>query len=306
MLQIIIPQRKGAEKKTPTFFGSILFLIIFVTPFICILDMNSRLMAQDLGGLLITPTGIVFEGRQRSAEITIVNTKSTPATYRISFKNMRMLEDGSYADIEKPENGELFADKLIRYSPRQVRLEPGVVQTVRLLLRTPANLTSGEYRSHLLFQPIPSEAEGESIEDTELQEDEIGVRIKVVYAISIPVIVRHGDLFVSATMSELSLEPSGDTNNYMVLSFVVNRVGNKSVSGEVEVMFESDQGGSQHLAGYVRGVVVLYPYPTRKVNIRLALNMEGNQLPKGILHIIYRARPQDGGAIQAEAELRIP
>ena len=226
-------------------------------------------LAQGLGGLTVSPTRIVFEGRERSAEVTLVNTSSSRATYRISFKNMRMLENGSYEDIETAGPGELFADGMVRYSPRQVTLEPGMTQKVRMLLRKPAGLETGEYRSHLWFRTIPPETAGEDVEKLEVEEGELQIQIQTVFAITIPVTVRHGQLSASAAITDLTLIPSGLPDEPTVLSFRVNRSGNRTVSGEVEITFKSSDGDDKQVVGFARGIAVLNPYPTRTVRLPL-------------------------------------
>lgn len=274
---------------------------------ICILGTAASFsvsLAQGPGGLTVSPTRIVFEGRQRTAEVTLINRSTAPATYRISFKNMRMLEDGSYEDIEAPDMYELFADKMIRYAPRQVTLEPGVAQTIRLLLRKPGNLSPGEYRSHLLFKALPPETAGEDIEELDLEEGEIRVQITTIFSITIPVIIRHGKLSATVTVSDLALIPSEKPDEPPVLFLRLNRSGDRSVSGEVKVMFVSDKGGDELEVGLIRGLAVLAPYPTRTVKLTLRAP-EGVVLEGGRLHVIYRARPEEGGAVLAEAELSL-
>ena len=62
------------------------------------------------GDLLVTPTRVVFEGRQRTAQITLVNRGAAAATYRIAFTNLRMNEEGGTKEIETSgaEPGELL------------------------------------------------------------------------------------------------------------------------------------------------------------------------------------------------------
>ena len=84
------------------------------------------------GGLLVAPTRLVFEGRVRNAELSLVNTGSDITTYRIEFVRLRMREDGSFENVDAAGPGERFSDELVRYSPRQVTLEPGVPQAIRL------------------------------------------------------------------------------------------------------------------------------------------------------------------------------
>ena len=97
---------------------------------------------------------------------------------------------------------------LIRYSPRQVTLEPRVAQTVRVQLRLPADLPPGEYRSHLLFRAVPS---AEAAPPTTSPAAELSIQLTAIYGISIPVIVRHGETSVTTTLSELDLVPPTGT-----------------------------------------------------------------------------------------------
>ncbi len=260
--------------------------------------------AQAPGGLAVTPTRIVFEARTRSAEAIVTNRGTAPATYRISFKNMRMLENGSYEDIEDEEAGERFADKMIRYSPRQVVLQPGTAQTVRLLVRKPRDLAPGEYRSHLLFQVIPPPSAGTDIEVLNLKEGEIRVQVQVIYGISIPVIVRHGDLSATVTLSDLALNSSENPGIPPVLSLRFNRRGDRSVYGDVVVTFKPD-GGEDTEVGVVRGVAVFTPNLTRTLRISLRLP-NGVTLRGGRLHVVYREQPDEGGAVLAEADIPVP
>ena len=286
-------------------FASFRLAIVILASLISLEMACSSLVAQELGGLTVTPTRIVFEGRDRSAEVILVNTTSIPMTYRISFKNMRMLENGSYEDIDTPRNGELFADKMIRYSPRQVNLEPGVSQTVRLLLRKPANLADGEYRSHLLFQGIPTETAGQDIENLDLKEGELQIRIRTAFAVTIPVIARQGELSATAEITDLSLTTPKDPDEPAILFFRINRSGNRTVSGDLEVTFKSNQGGDEYVVNQVRGIAVLCPSPARIVRLSLG-PPEGVVLQNGILHLVYRSRPEEGGKILAEADIQVP
>ena len=110
-----------------------------------------------------------------------------------------MEPNGDLVRVETPGPGEGFAGDLIRYAPRQLRLEPGRPQTIRILYRRPGELAEGEYRSHLLFQEIPkvapTPAQGEGPSGLNMQ-------ISALFGISIPVIVRHGDLEASARLTE--------------------------------------------------------------------------------------------------------
>ena len=295
------PDKRLAEQNKYACFrsGAVLFLILAFA------GSYTASIAQAQGGLTVTPTRIFFEGRKRSDLVTLINTSSIAATYRVSFKNMRMLENGSYEDIEEPGEGELFADPMIRYSPRQVTLEPGASQIIRLLLRKPADLADGEYRSHLMFRTLPSETAEEDIEKPVLEEGELQIQIKTLFAITIPVIARHGELTATMTLSDLELTLPEDTTKRPTLFMRLNRSGNKSVYGDIIVTFVPSSGEEQSVVGLIRGLGVLSPYPTRTVLLPLRIP-DGLDFQNGQLQIAYRSSREIGAELLAEAEVNVP
>lgn len=166
--------------------------IIFIS-LILFLSVQTKCMA--LATLVITPTRVTFDDRTRSAQVTLLNSGTEAGTYRVSFVRRHMKEDGSLIEVKEDEKGN-FSDEMIRYSPRQVTLPPGQSQVVRLMLRRPRDLTNGEYRSHMLFQALPKPKN--SIEQLESDNaDNIVIEITPLIGITIPVIVRHGELNAS-------------------------------------------------------------------------------------------------------------
>jgi len=249
--------------------------------------------------LLVTPTRIVFEGRLRAAEVTLVNTGSATATYRISFVNLRMNEAGGTREIETAgaEPGELFADSLIRYSPRQVTLEPKMVQTVRLQVRLPADLPAGEYRSHLLFRAVPAAALPAKSSDLSKG---FSVELTPIYGISIPVIVRHGETSAAATLSALDLVPPAEAGAPPTLHFRIGRTGNRSVYGNFTATFVP-AGGQPSVVGIVKGVALYTPNSVRSAELVLRMP-PGVSLENGRLHLAY-TKQEKGNETLAEADL---
>lgn len=272
------------------------FLIACSLASACALS-RTPVLAQD--GLLVAPTRIVFEGRQRTAEVTLLNTGSALSTYRISFVQMRMHEDGSFEQISAPEGNERFADHLVRYSPRQVILEPHVPQTIRLQLRKPAGLAAGEYRSHLLFRAVPSSiAAGGTMGSGALAG--IDIRLMPIYGISIPIIVRHGDTSASAVLSDLELHPA--TAGAMTFHFAIHRHGTRSLFGDVAVTLDSADRDAEVVAA-MRGVAVYSPNLVRRLEVPVTLPM--NPLATGRRIQVSYNSPESGQPL-ATAELRLP
>ena len=252
--------------------------------------------------LLIAPTRVVFEGRLRTAEITLVNVGSATATYRISFVHLRMDEQGGTKEIAAAaaEPGERFADELIRYSPRQVTLEPKVAQTVRMQVRKPADLEPGEYRSHLLFRAVPSTAP-----DLGTAQDPaaFSVQLTAIYGVSIPIIVRHGDTAAKATLSELEIAPPSGAEATPALRFRIGRTGNQSIYGNLTVTFVPARG-KPSVVGLANGVAVYTPNPLRRAVIPLRAP-PGVVLKNGRLHLAY-TKQEKGNETIAEADLLVP
>jgi P pilus assembly chaperone PapD len=260
--------------------------------------------ATGVGDLLVAPTRLILEGRTRTAELALVNIGDHPATFRISLTHMKMLESGDIKEIPNPGPDEILTDSLIRYSPRQVILDPHVVQTVRIQLRLPETLADGEYRTHLLFRGVPSTDAVAPIDPKEKTE---GFRILLtpIYGVSIPIIIRHGDTTVAVTMSVPRLELSKSESELSVLHVTLNRTGTRSVYGNITVRFTPKGGGKEQVVGMANGVAVYTPLPARIANVVLR-PPAGVNLSAGTYRVTYMDAEQVGGGLLAEALLSAP
>lgn len=252
--------------------------------------------------LMLHPTRIVFDKNTRATQIELINNGSTPASYRISLVNRRMTEAGQFEAVESEQGGERFADAMLRYSPRQVTLQPGTAQTVRVMLRKPADLAEGEYRSHLQFDKLP-EVEGKaSIENQGTGSTQIGVVMNALVGAAVPVIVRHGASSASVKLAGLALGKDEARRTQLALQF--EREGNSSVYGDVSVTF-TPRNGKPHSLAQVNGIAVYTPNRIRKTTLPLQVP-DGVALAGGTLDVSYRDRPEAGGKLLAQASLNLP
>lgn len=255
-----------------------------------------------LADLMLYPTRVVFEKNQRTTPVDLINNGSEPATYRITLVNQRMGEDGQFLPVDTaPLPGELFANDMVQFSPRQVTLQPGTSQTVRVMVRKPADLAAGEYRSHLHFEKMPEARGATSVEPG--KEKEIGIVLTALVGASIPVIVRHEVAPASVGLSHLELQKTPGTQK-PVMAFQFDRSGNSSVYGDLAVMF-TPQGGAEQVLARAAGVAVYNPNPLRRAKLALQ-PPPGLALARGTLRVTYNARPEAGGALLAEAALAVP
>lgn len=253
--------------------------------------------------LMLFPTRVVFERNQRAAQVELINNSPRTVTYRISLVNRRMTETGQFVPAEPPQPGEQFAANMLRFSPRQVVLAPGGGQTVRLLLRKPAELADGEYRSHLQFSQVPEAAGASDLEARrDLGSSEIGVQLQAVVSVSIPVIVRHGETSAEVQLQQLQLQAASGADAPMI-SATLLRSGNRSVYGDL-VATHVDASGQEREVARAGGVAVYTPNSQRR--LRLALSPQAGTLRGGSLRLVYRERAEAGGKTLAEATVPLP
>jgi len=209
-------------------------------------------------GLLVTPTYVVLDNHTRSEALLLSNRGNAPETYRITIVNRLQKPDGQLVEADKPVAGEGFASTIVRYAPREVVLAPDKPQTVRLLLQMPASLPDGEYRSHILFQQIPTVTASEPGAEVA---PGISVTIRAVFGITIPLIVRKGTLAATASLSDLHvIRLAGDQPG---LAFHLNRSGSRSLHGDLLAQVDGS------LAGQLRNVNVFLSTPYRELVIPL-------------------------------------
>ncbi|WLI90871.1 molecular chaperone [Massilia sp. R2A-15] len=255
-----------------------------------------------LADLMLYPTRLVFEKNTRTAQVDLINNGSEPTTYRISVVNQRMGEDGQFLPVDTPVPGELFANDMVQFSPRQVTLQPGSSQTVRVMIRKPASLAPGEYRSHLHFEKMPEPRGANSVEPG-VKDKEIGIVLTALVGASIPVIVRHEVEPATVSLSHLELlKAPAAPQPTLALQF--DRAGNSSVYGDLAVGF-TPNGGAEKIIARANGLAVYNPNPLRRAKLPLQVPA-GVVLAHGTLRVTYSARPEAGGAVLAEGTLPLP
>lgn len=261
--------------------------------------------AQGAGDLIVTPTRIVFEGRERSAQVTLSNQGASQSVFRISLIAMAMDENGDLQEIEPGTAGVATAEKLIRYAPRQITIPPGATQAVRLSVRKPAGLEEGEYRSHMFFRAVPDESAGRNVADEgDLGENELRIQLIPIYGVTIPVIVRHGELVDGANLGDVAVVPA-DGDVPARISVDLTRAGNKSSFGDLRATYTPSGGGNPVVIAQVTRVAVYTPINKRTLLMPVRLP-DGVTLGQGSLTIEYSQTPNDGGQLIAEKTIKLP
>ena len=290
-------QKTGSMHKLTGFTKSVCS-ILFTSGFI-LLSLFSSDKATAQGNLLIMPRRVVFEGGKKSEDLTLVNTGTDTSKYVVSIIQMRMKEDGLFETITKPDSGQYFADKYIRFFPRTVMLGPNETQLVKMQVTRTEKLSPGEYRSHIYFRAVPAQRPlGEKTPEKDTATG-VSIQIKPVFGITIPVIIRIGQNNTKVNLKDVGVEMIKDTVARIKMMFV--RSGNMSVYGDITVDYISTQGKVTRV-GFIKGIAVYTPLTDRLFQFDLD-HVPGVDWHSGKLRVIYET-PVDVKPVKlAETEL---
>ena len=243
-----------------------------------------------VGDLLVAPTRLILNGG-RSAEIILNNIGEEPATYRISAEFRRMKEDGTLEEIADPSDAEKAARDMLIFAPRRVTLAPREPQSIRISARPPQGLPDGEYRVHLLFRAIPPST---PVEKTAAPSDKgLSFKLIPVYGVTIPVIVRLGNLNVQAGISDVRVEQHDGKPE---IALELSRNGQRSTFGEVRVL----KAGVKDPIALSRAVAVYTELNKREVLLPVDAAFKGSL--SGPVTVQYVETYDDGSKTIAETQ----
>jgi P pilus assembly chaperone PapD len=243
-----------------------------------------------VGDLLVAPTRIVLDGH-KGAEVILNNIGDDPATYRVSVEFRRMTENGDLIDVTTPTDADKKAEDMIVYAPRKVTLAPHEPQAIRLVARAPQGLPDGEYRVHMLFRAIPPatpvvQPAGDAPK---------GVQFKLtpVYGVTIPVIVRLGNLEATAGIANVHLEKK---DGVPAIGLDLMRQGSRSTYGEVRVL----KAGVKDPIAIQKGVAVYTEVGKRHVSLVIPENSRA--AASGPVTVEYVETFDDGTRLLAQTQ----
>lgn len=209
----------------------------------------------------IMPQKIVIESRQRGGEFTILNLFNTKNTFRISLVNYRQDEHGVYTTLDTPLNPVFDPKKIVRFSPRQFSIAKGGRQKVRISVRKPADLPEGEYRFHIQALSF--------IEDDEPRLSGNNVSLTMNMGVTIPVVVRHGNVSATAKLGTPIIMNASQTNSRKPeLHMPITRGGNASAIGKLEVLWQPS-GGAVRRIGRISNLNIFSEVTTRYIKLPL-------------------------------------
>jgi len=245
--------------------------------------------SAGVGDLLVAPTRIVLDGR-RGTELVLNNIGDDTATYRISVEFRRMTPDGLLDDVTEPSAAEKAAADMLVYAPRRVTLAPHEPQSIRIAARPPQGLPDGEYRVHMLFRAVPPPT---PVTPAGEQPKGVQLRLIPIYGVTIPVIVRLGNLEAKAGIANVHLDKK---DGQTAVALELSRSGARSTFGEVRVL----KAGFKDPIATQKSVAVYTELNARNLTIPLSEDFKGDV--SGPVTVQYVETYDDGSHVIAETQ----
>ncbi|WAJ70813.1 fimbrial biogenesis chaperone [Catenovulum adriaticum] len=240
--------------------------------------------------LLISPTRVVLDERQRSAKVTLINPTNQTRTYRIEWEEKIAKSIGGYKTLEKNgfANSDIkLASPMLRVSPRQVTLQPNEKQSVRLMFRRPKSLTDSEYRSHLAFKPLPIQKKTNNSENSGVK-----IEIETLLAFTIPVIARQGSVDASVDINKIQVIKNQQNTSAQV-ELTIDKAGKYSTTGNMLVYWKPTSGAAEQVVAQVHGYNI---YPDQS-QYQLSLDWPDFNAKQGSLRVEYIGKKEFNGQV---------
>jgi hypothetical protein len=180
---------------------------------------------------------------------------------------------------------------MIIFAPRRVTLAPNEPQSIRIVARPPQGLPDGEYRVHLLFRAVPPATP--VAQPGSAPPKGLSFRLIPVYGVTIPVIVRLGNLDVKAGISNVHLEKH---DGKPVIALDITRTGSRSTFGAVKVF----KPGMKDPIAVENAIAVYTELGDRKVEIPVDEKYTGELA--GPVTVDYVESYEDGTKTIAETQ----
>ncbi len=252
-------------------------------------------MAQ--ADILITPSQVVFQDRDRFGSVMLVNTGNESRTYDMEWMFFKMIDgEGSYDVVDKPPT-DFDLSKYVIFSPRRVTLAPGASQKIKLALRRPSEIPEGDYHVHLKFAldaKAPEDIVERQKKDIETVEGSSGAAVGINVSYSIPVILVSGKSEVDVNISGLKLGRNQKSGS-LEASFLLERSGKPySILGHIYV-FHIDEKGREEKIGEVGNAFVFSEVNSRSFKVPLTKDITG-----GSLRIVVKSYDKESDLIYAD------
>jgi len=259
-----------------------ILLKLFSSLNLLLIILSSQNTAYAAADIHFSKYRFVFDDNHRKDSLQLTNTGLDPARCKMSTINFIMNENGPYKLAVKLDKIQNSAIKILRYSPRQVTINAGNNQTVKIASRRKPNIKDNEYLSYLKI-------DCEELPNPNVKEEEkINIKPKFVYYV--PLHVRVGKLTSSTSFENVTLK---ENNGLYTASFTQIRTGNRSIIGDVKIK----EIKSGNILGVSNNTAIYVPFNKKEYSINL------KRKPNGPVEIIYTEDVNLRGKLSLSAQI---
>lgn len=233
----------------------------------------------SFANLTITPTLVVIEGRNRYADVNLINDGNDVSAYSVGWRFFKQTDvTGMYAD-STVSTTDFDLTKNVVYTPKRMTLPPNELQKIRLGLRLKGEPPApGDYRAHLELKEDGGALPPDKI-DPNSHTGKTSVGLKINVGFSIPVIYRVGEPDVQAIIGDVKTQINPHTKK-IELVVPVSRMPKESkfgLLGHFKIYYSDKMIGEQKNAN-------LFPEANSRI---FTIPLDTNALNGGTVHIVY-------------------
>lgn len=254
--------------------------------------------------MLISPVRLLLQQSGETANFVLRNPSDGPRTYRLEWIEQAQTRDGvgeryeDGASIPHPQ-----AAPYLRFTPRQITVEPRSNQTVRVNFRPDEGLPPGEYRSHLLFRVVPEVSEPVSRSTIGAGGEGIQLTLDMQLSIAVPVVIRYRlDEMPTVKISQVTPVIANRPDQQTQLGVLLKHDGRSSSFGRVTVDMQTSATGEVKRIGMLENISVFPDVGER----HLTLSLSEKQFPPGaLIRVTYEGADEYRGRIWDEQVLQV-
>lgn len=187
-------------------------------------------LSSAYASFTMSPHFVVLTADKKTNSVRILNSGTKIQNYIVAFTEFKQNKDGSYSNVEKTDTTLMLASPYMLIGKKSISVNPKSSELIRIEAKFD-KLQDGEYRSHLFVQEqTPPDIKGS---DKKLENGKFAFDISANYGITIPVIIRKGNLDVSLAIVSATITEKNEQKGLLV---AFERSGNRSVRGNIEVL----------------------------------------------------------------------
>lgn len=274
---------------------------------LCLTLLSCLILANPAqANITITPMTVVIEGRDKYADVNLINTSDETKSYEIGWLYYRQKdESGSYEYLQSSPTPFDLADNIV-FTPKRVTLPARSTQKVRLAVRLKGEPpAAGDYRAHLEFKqagrsqgPVPPKPIEDESGDPDKPKVQLGVGVNI--AFSIPVVYRVGESDAQAQVEDISLRVNPDTQKIEALVPIARTGGNYGIMGHLELFYQP-RGGAEIKVAELKNANI-FPELSKRL-FKMVLSVP--TVSDGSLRVVLRDPQPQKNIIYAEKTINI-